>query len=85
MHLESYAKCPKCGEEMYFVADTSACFTVTKDGQIGLAVIDQDTIDLMNESVFEDDSVEFHCRHCHSSFEACYNAHTNKYDIGNEI
>ena len=62
-------RCPHCGKKMFFLVATDAHFTVNSDGTLGRILLDQDSIDCLNESVL-DENVEFHCPKCHSSFEA---------------
>lgn len=63
-------RCPNCGShDVIFVTQTDACFEINQDGSIGNVILDSYGVDCINESVNDsEDNVEFHCRHCGSSF-----------------
>ena len=83
--------CPNCGGKMYFIALTDAHFKPIPDDnggfQIGPVILDEDSIDCINESVREDEpgNVEFKCPYCFSRFSAILDSDTGTYYVGEEI
>jgi len=83
-------KCPNCGyKSMILVARTDAHFAVDEDGTMGNVILDDESIDCINEAVelasAEDGDIEFKCRHCRSSFAAKTTDHEYTYEIGEEL
>ena len=83
-------KCPNCGyNSMVLVVRTDAHFAIDEDGTMGNVILDDESIDCINEAVesasAEDGDIEFKCRHCRSSFAAKPTDHEHTYEIGEEL
>ena len=83
--------CPNCGKKMYFIALTDAHFKPIPDErggfQIGPVMLNEDSIDCINESIREDEpgAVEFKCPYCFTRYNAEQDQDTGTYYIGEEI
>lgn len=82
--------CPNCGERHTLALTTTASvqFEIKEDGSMGNVIADYIGIDYINATAsMESDDVEFHCRNCHSSFEAIPKDNTGRlvWNVGNEI
>ena len=83
-------KCPKCGStNMVLIAQTDAHFEVDENGRMGDAILDQEGIDCINETVAladaADGDIEFKCRQCRSSFAAKTADREYTYEVGEEL
>ncbi len=83
-------KCPKCGSDnMVLIAQTDAHFEVDENGRMGDAILDEEGVDCINETVerasAKDGDIEFKCRNCRSSFAAKTTDHEYTYEVGEEL
>lgn len=82
--------CPNCGKKdaLVLVSTASAQFKIEDNGTMGDVITDDTGINYINDMAsMESDDVEFHCRNCHSSFEAIPKDDAGRlvWNVGDEI